>query len=208
MVLSIGSCEYGLLLVSLVFYLIFLSSGVSSDPLRPPSQRNDLFRRPTCQPGPQGEQGLQGEQGIPGREGLQGEQGIPGREGLQGEQGRPGLSCTPAFFTATSDNTIVSVNVTLNGTYLSLYRGLFSVPAGSPAHIEIDTYVGSVYFGNRVASSVCVSTSASSIGSVSFLCTTQEVIDVVAQTAVIATVIKDPDVDLWRGSQLTLVRIG
>ena len=50
-------------------------------------------------PGPQGiqgeqglpgPQGIQGEQGLPGPQGVQGEQGLPGPQGIQGEQGPPG----------------------------------------------------------------------------------------------------------------------
>jgi len=41
-------------------------------------------------PGPQGEQGIQGEQGPKGEQGIQGEQGPKGEQGVQGEQGPKG----------------------------------------------------------------------------------------------------------------------
>ena len=45
---------------------------------------------PQGEQGVQGEQGPQGEQGIQGEQGPQGEQGVPGEQGPQGEQGEQG----------------------------------------------------------------------------------------------------------------------
>ena len=42
-------------------------------------------------PGPQGEQGIQGEQGPEGPQGIQGEQGPQGEQGIQGEMGPQGI---------------------------------------------------------------------------------------------------------------------
>ena len=43
-----------------------------------------------CVEGPQGEQGIQGEQGPQGVQGIQGEQGPQGEQGIQGERGEKG----------------------------------------------------------------------------------------------------------------------
>jgi len=80
--------------ITVVFLVLFTNiafGGVKQDVADLQSQINTI----ELMPGPQGEQGIPGDQGIPGVQGAPGERGAPGVQGVQGEQGNPGEQGVP-----------------------------------------------------------------------------------------------------------------